>query len=81
MIKDEIIEKIRFLVHDAHLALTVNTPLVSSGLLSSMNIVELAAWIEGQYSIDFAAQGFNVYDFDTVDSIVRFIEDHPQPPA
>ena len=46
--------------------------LVIAGRMSSLQLVELAAELERNYAIDFS-DGFNQYDFDTVDSIVRMI--------
>lgn len=46
--------------------------LVISGRLSSLSLVELAAELEKKYNIDFA-DGFNQYDFDSINSIVNLI--------
>lgn len=48
--------------------------LVLSGRLSSLQVVNLAAKLEEKYNLDFAANGFNQYDFDSVNSILQLIE-------
>jgi len=50
--------------------------LVMSGRLSSLQVVELATILENRYGLDFAAAGFDQYDFDSVDSIVALIKTH-----
>ncbi len=50
--------------------------LVISRRLSSLQVVELAAQLESRYQLDFAAHGFNQYDFDSVVQIVDLIEKH-----
>jgi acyl carrier protein len=70
--RDEIRNKIQQLLQD-HSTFTDNDSLVTSGRLNSLKIVELASWIELQYGIDFGEKGFNIYDFDTVSSIVALI--------
>jgi acyl carrier protein len=70
---DEICEKIIFLLNCTELRLTATDSLVISGLLSSLQIVELASWLEGKYSIRFSDYGFNVYDFENISTIVEMI--------
>lgn len=53
--------------------ITYTDPLVSSGLLNSLKIVELASWLESDYGVDFSVNGFNVYDFETIETIVSLI--------
>ena len=56
---------------------TANCSLVISGRLQSLDVVELAMWLEREYHLDFAKHGFNQYDFDSVSSIFSIITPHP----
>jgi acyl carrier protein len=51
-----------------------NDSLILTGRLQSVDVLELAIFIEKKYDIDFAEQGFDQDVFDSVDSIVSFIE-------
>jgi len=46
-------------------------PLLSSGLLDSVDVLEIVAFLEQRHGIDFAARPFDPYDFDTIAAIVR----------
>ena len=48
--------------------------LVLSGRLDSLKVVDLAAQLEEHYGLDFAAAGFNQYDFDSVNAIAALVE-------
>jgi hypothetical protein len=39
-----------------------------------VRVVELTAWLEEQYGVDFSVMGFDQYVFDTVDSIMKCVE-------
>lgn len=47
--------------------------LVLSGRLESISVVELAGFLEEQFSMDFARMGFDPMDFDSVESIVAAV--------
>lgn len=57
-------------------AVTVTDSLVISGRLQSVDIVELAAWLEKEFHLDFVTYGFNQYDFDSVNAMMDMIEAH-----
>ena len=72
-------EKIRAKINlllDEDKTFTDTDPLVSSGLLSSLKIIELAAWIEINYGVDFSKRAFNVYDFENITTIVNLINEN-----
>ena len=48
--------------------------LVSSGRLDSIDILQIVVFLEGRYGIDFAEQGFDQEDFDSIDRILTLIE-------
>lgn len=50
-----------------------NDPLVTSGILGSLRIVELATWMEQEFGLNFGKIGFNIYDFETISDMVRLV--------
>jgi acyl carrier protein len=46
-------------------------PLISSGILDSIDVLEIVAFLESRYAIDFSARAFDPGDFETIESIVR----------
>lgn len=48
--------------------------LLLSGRLQSIDAIEIALFIEREYSIDFSAIGFDQTQIDSVDEIVALIE-------
>lgn len=55
---------------------TDTDPLVTSGRLNSLKIIELASWIEINYKVDFSKKTFNIYDFENILSIVKLINEN-----
>lgn len=47
--------------------------LVSSGLLDSVDVLEIVTFLETRYDVDFSRQPFDPDDFDTVDGIVSIL--------
>ena len=48
--------------------------LISSGLLDSIDVLEIVAFLESKYAIDFSTRAFDPGDFDTIEKIAKFIE-------
>lgn len=48
-----------------------DAPLLSSGRLDSIDVLEIVAFLETRYGIDFAERAFDPGDFDTIDSIAK----------
>ncbi|MEO8544591.1 MAG: acyl carrier protein [Burkholderiaceae bacterium] len=48
-------------------------PLVASGLLDSLAIMQIVVYLEENYNIDFAASGFDPERLATMGSIVELI--------
>jgi acyl carrier protein len=46
-------------------------PLLSSGLLDSMNVLETVLFLEENFGLDFSVHPFNPDDFDSIESINR----------
>jgi acyl carrier protein len=72
---NDILHKIKSLLHQSHEHITAKDSLVLSGLLSSFKIIELATWLEKKYAIDFSKQPFNIYDFETATDIQKLINE------
>lgn len=54
-------------------ALAAADPLVASGLIDSMAIMQIVVYLEETYGIDFAANGFDPDRLATMDGIVDLI--------
>ncbi len=49
-------------------------PLITSGRLDSIDVLEIVTFLETRYAIDFAVRPFDPGEFDTIESIVRLAE-------
>lgn len=54
-------------------SLGLHDPLVASGLLDSLAIMQIVVWLEESHGIDFAASGFDPERLATMGSIVELI--------
>lgn len=50
-----------------------NTPLISSGILSSIQITQLVVFLEETYRFQFKPREINAEDLDTVERIARSV--------
>ena len=55
-------------------SLGLDDPLVASGLLDSLAIMQIVVYLEETYGIDFAASGFDPERLATMGSIAGLIE-------
>ena len=53
----------------------IDEPLVASGLVDSLAIMQIVVYLEEQHGIDFAASGFDPDRLRTMGSIVALIEE------
>ncbi len=53
----------------------IDERLVASGLVDSLAIMQIVVYLEEQYGIDFAANGFDPDRLATMGSIVELIEE------
>jgi acyl carrier protein len=54
-----------------------DTPLITSGVLDSLNLVELAAWVEQQVGRPIDATAIDLTEeWNTPASILRFVQQH-----
>jgi acyl carrier protein len=70
--RDEIRERILGLLGGGELR--DDEPLVVSGRLNSVKVIELATWLEEKFHISFDGHVFHVHDFNTVDSVVELVK-------
>ena len=49
--------------------------IILRGRLASVDVLELVVFLEEQYKVDFAGQGFDLNRLDTVDEIMALIEE------
>jgi acyl carrier protein len=54
--------------------LTATTPLITSGILDSLATLDLVAFLESQYSLEFEANEVDVHRLGTLNDIVRVVE-------
>lgn len=60
--------------HD-HTAFADDDSLVVSGRLASVDVLDLVLMLEDRFGVDFSARPFDQYEFDTVKSVLRLVEE------
>ena len=71
---DLLAEKIaKSLLKDPKIKLTRNEPLISSGLLDSFNLVDLALLIEDEYGVRIEDFELTADTFDTLEELAQLI--------
>jgi acyl carrier protein len=48
-------------------------PLITSGRLDSIDVLEIVTFVETRYGVDFAARPFDPGDFESIDTIVALV--------
>ena len=71
-VKDFILKT--FLPGEDPSALTESTPLITSGILDSLATLDLVAFLETQYSLEFSANEVDVSRLGTLTDIARIVE-------
>lgn len=57
--------------------------LVISGRVSSVEVIDIAVFLEKRFGIDFSQRPFDQYDFDSIEKIVGLLkktDDYDEPP-
>lgn len=49
-------------------------PLISSGLLDSLAVIQIVVFMEREFDLDFGATYFDQSNFDSVEEMVAFVE-------
>jgi 2-hydroxymuconate-semialdehyde hydrolase len=74
--KEELIEYIKKeFVDDPDAEIDENTPLISSGLIDSLSIVSLVAFIDKKYGVKIPDEKGTVENFETVTKIIDIINE------
>jgi 2-hydroxymuconate-semialdehyde hydrolase len=74
--KEELIEYImKEFVEDPDEELDENTPLISSGLIDSLSVVSLVAFIDKKYGVKIPDEKGTVDNFETVSKIIETINE------
>ncbi|MGV3710750.1 MAG: acyl carrier protein [Gemmatimonas sp.] len=63
-----------FLPGEDATALTETTPLITSGILDSLATLDLVAFLEKQYNLEFAANEVDVSRLGTLTDIARIVD-------
>lgn len=72
-VKEYILEE--FLPGENPDALTPSTPLITGGILDSIGTVELVAFLEEQYGIEFEAHEMGPDHLNTIEAIAALVGD------
>ena len=72
-INNKLSELIRKLLKDQKLQLEKTEPLISSGLLDSLNLVDLALMIEDEFGVVIEDFELNADTFDTLEDLSKLI--------
>lgn len=62
------------LLNDPGYPMTDDEPLISSGLIDSFSLVDIALWVEENYGLVIPDNQLTADNFDTVDQFVAHIE-------
>ncbi len=62
--------------HDYHDEFTDQESLIMSGLMDSLTIIHIVVFLEQEYNIDFYDIYFDQSQFDSIDLLVKFVEEH-----
>jgi 2-hydroxymuconate-semialdehyde hydrolase len=74
--KDELIDYIKKeFVDDPDEEIDENTPLMSSGLIDSLSIVSLVAFIDKKYGVKIPDEKGTVENFETVNKIIEVMSE------
>ena len=49
--------------------------LLTSGMLDSLDVLEIATFLEDRWGIDFASRDFDAGEFDAIDGIAQVLEE------
>lgn len=74
--KEELIEYIKKeFVEDPDEEIEENTPLISSGLIDSLSVVSLVAFIDKKFGVKIPDEKGTVDNFETVNKIIEIINE------
>ena len=50
-------------------------PLVTTGRIDSLEVMQITVHLEEEFGVDLSRRPFDKYDFESVDSIARMVDD------
>lgn len=62
------------IIQDDSYDLELDEPLISSGLVDSFSLVEVATFIEDEFDVEVDNSDLNAESFDTIEQIAAYIE-------
>jgi acyl carrier protein len=62
------------ILNDPNYPLNDDEPLLSSGLIDSFSLVDIALWVENHHGVRLDDSELTAEHFDTVDQLARLIE-------
>lgn len=77
LVRDHVTQRLALKGHGAPIA--DDQPLFSSGILDSLDAVEMVLFIEGEFGINFAQINFDLTLLDSVEAVAALAERHRQP--
>jgi acyl carrier protein len=63
-------------LHDPAYPLTDGEALISSGLIDSFSLVDIALWVEETFGVHIDNSDLNADQFDTLDELTAYILEH-----
>ncbi|MGF1503643.1 MAG: acyl carrier protein [Chloroflexi bacterium] len=64
------------IIRDPDYDLDADEPLISSGLVDSFSLVDVAMWIEGTYGVTIDNADLNADRFDTLMAFAEYIQEN-----
>lgn len=62
------------ILHDPGYPLTDDEPLISSGLIDSFSLVDIALWVEGHAGVRIEDNELTADNFDTLAQLATYVE-------
>ena len=86
MTSEEIIQDLRIYVSEQILdgedvGLEPTTPLIEWGILNSMEIAQLVAFIHDRFAVDVPVDAVTLDNFKDLDSLAKLVQGHSESPA
>lgn len=86
MTSEEIIQDLRIYVSEQILdgedvGLEATTPLIEWGILNSMEIAQLVAFIHDRFAVDVPVDAVTLDNFKDLDSLAKLVQGHSESPA
>lgn len=64
-----------------HEEISSEVHLIESGMIDSISLMKLLTYIEGDFSVQFSEDDFNIENFSTIDKICRIVKEKQEKSA